>query len=74
MASEHGWCIVDNGDIEAIADSEISAREWAYRYLLNTRDRQRPYRWTETHKLMTQIRPSRAWRWTGIEIIPAPIV
>lgn len=74
MEKEYGWCITDYGRIQAIAASEESARAWAFRHLMNSRDRTRKYWWTETHKLMTPGRPSNTWRWTGIELVPAPIV
>jgi hypothetical protein len=71
---ERGWVVTDSGKIQAIASDEESARDWAFHHLMNEGDRTRKYRWTDTRKLMTPGRPSGTWRFTGIEITPAPIV
>ncbi|MEU4150841.1 hypothetical protein [Streptomyces sp. NPDC026659] len=67
------WVISDNGKIRGVASNADAARRFVIRACIDIDYRGARFRWTKTHKLFAQ-RPMRVWAWTGIEIIPAPII
>lgn len=70
--TEYGWAVIQGGKIQAIADSPQSAETYALRHLVHARDGDW-FKWTDTHKLYL-FRRFRARHWTGVEIVPAPLV
>lgn len=69
---EYGWAVMQGGKIQAVAESPQAAEKYALANLVHEGGQAR-FRWTDTRKLYVS-RRFRARRWTGIEIVPAPLV
>lgn len=70
--TEYAWAVMQGGKVRAIAESPHAAETYALGHLVHE-GKGDHYRWTDTHKLYVS-RRFKARQWTGIEVVPAPLI